>query len=94
MKIMNVSPRFKTKLWRASSFLWLAVAAIATLCLASGETFAAVSSAAASDTDQGGLAEIVVTVNKIEEASSRVGATIQTIDVAGLLRPLDRVSAP
>ena len=59
------------------SIAWFAMSATA---LADGATDEAVSSPEAKRGDIQGLAEIVVTANKVEEASSKVGLTIQTID--------------
>jgi iron complex outermembrane recepter protein len=75
-----MSPRFTAKLYQASSLLCLAGIAIPATGFADDAPVAATSSAKTSDTDSSGLAEIIVTANKIEEASSKVGATIQTID--------------
>ena len=76
--------RFTAKLRHASSLLCLAGIVIPGTGFADDAPVAATSSATTSDTDSGGLAEIVVTANKIEEASSKVGATIQTIDTQAL----------
>jgi iron complex outermembrane recepter protein len=76
--------RFTAKLRHASSLLCLAGIVIPGTGFADDAPVAATSSPTNSDTDSGGLAEIVVTANKIEEASSKVGATIQTIDTQAL----------
>ena len=79
-----MSSRFMAKLCQASSLLCLAWIAIPATAFADAVASAAASSAEAGDTGTQGLAEIVVTANKVEEASSKVGATIQTIDVRAL----------
>jgi len=77
-----MSPRFTAKLYQASSLLCLAWIAIPAAAFADDATPEAVSTTEAKhpDTQGQGLAEIVVTANKVEEASSKVGLTIQTID--------------
>ena len=79
-----MSPRFTAKLYHAGSLLCLAGIVIPATGFADDAPVAATSSTRTSDTDNSGLAEVIVTANKIEEASSRVGATIQTIDVKAL----------
>src|SRR5579864_2044835 len=79
-----MSSRFTAKLRHTSSLLCFAGIVIPGTGFADDAPVAATSSATNSDTDSGGLAEIVVTANKIEEASSKVGATIQTIDTQAL----------
>jgi iron complex outermembrane recepter protein len=76
--------RFTANLWQASSVLCLAGVVIPATSFADDVPAAATSSAETSDTNNSGLAEIIVTANKIEEASSKVGATIQTIGVKAL----------
>jgi iron complex outermembrane recepter protein len=73
--------RFKATLGGASSLLCLTGIVIPATGFADGAPAAATT---AETSDTGGLEEIVVTANKIEEASSKVGATIQTIDVKAL----------
>ena len=76
-----MSPRFTAKLYQASSLLclaWIAIPATAFADDAADAASEAVSTAG--DKQPEGLAEIVVTANKVEEASSKVGLTIQTID--------------
>src|SRR5580658_5880970 len=72
-----MSLRSTAKLYQASGllcFAWIASSATAFADSATPEENA-------SPPAQGqGLAEIVVTANKVEEASSKVGLTIQTID--------------
>ena len=58
----------------------LAGIAIPATAFADAAAPAAAGPAEARDTGTQGLAEIVVTANKVEEASSKVGLTIQTID--------------
>jgi iron complex outermembrane recepter protein len=72
---------FTSKLWRASGLLCLAGIVIPATGFADGAPAAA---ATPETSETGGLEEVVVTANKIEEASSKVGATIQTIDVKAL----------
>src|SRR6266704_4680721 len=79
-----MSSRFRAKLYQTSSLLWLTGIAIPATGFADDELVAATSSMRTSETDNSGLAEIIVTANKIEEVSSKVGATIQTIDVKAL----------
>jgi outer membrane receptor protein involved in Fe transport len=79
-----MSSRFTLKLYHASSLLCLAGIALPATGFADDAPVAAASSARTSDADSGGLEEVVVTANKIEEASSKVGATIQTIDTKAL----------
>jgi outer membrane cobalamin receptor len=67
-----MSSRFTAKLYQAGSLLCLAGIAIPATAFAD--------TAAPAETGTQGLAEIVVTANKVEEASSKVGMTIQTID--------------
>ena len=56
---------------------WITIPATA---FADAAASTAAGPAEARDTGTQGLAEIVVTANKVEEASSKVGLTIQTID--------------
>jgi iron complex outermembrane receptor protein len=79
-----MSSRFTAKLYQASSLLCLAWIALPATAFADAAVSAGAGSANAADTGTEGLAEIVVTANKVEEASSRVGATIQTIDFKAL----------
>src|SRR3984893_2899593 len=74
-----MSPRFTAKLYQASSLLCLAGIAIPATAFAEDASPAAPSSAEATDTGTQGIAEIVVTANKREEESSKVGLTIQAI---------------
>ena len=74
-----MSSRFTAKLYQASSLLCLVWIAIPTTAFADAAVSAAAGSAEAGDTGTQGLAEIVVTANKVEESSSKVGLTIQTI---------------
>jgi iron complex outermembrane recepter protein len=72
-----MSPRLSAKLYGVSGllcFAWIASYATAFADNATPEESASPPSQAQ------GLAEIVVTANKVEEASSKVGLTIQTID--------------
>jgi iron complex outermembrane receptor protein len=76
-----MSARFTAKLYQASSLLWLAWIAIPATAFADAAGNTASEATGATDSNQSqGLAEIVVTANKVEEASSKVGITIQTID--------------
>ena len=75
-----MSSRLTAKLYQASSLLCLAGIAIPATAFADAAASAAAGPAEARDTGTQGLAEIVVTANKVEEASSKVGLTIQTID--------------
>jgi iron complex outermembrane receptor protein len=75
-----MSSRFTAKLYQVSSLLCLAGITIPATAFADPATSAAASPAEVRDTGTQGLAEIVVTANKVEEASSKVGMTIQTID--------------
>jgi iron complex outermembrane receptor protein len=75
-----MSRRFTTTLYQISGLLCLAGVAIPAPTFADDATPEAVSATDVRHTDTLGLAEIVVTANKVEEASSKVGLTIQTID--------------
>src|SRR5579859_5196275 len=70
-----MSPRFKTKLYQASSLLCLAGFAVPTAAFAQDAAAPAASSAGSGN----GIEEIVVTANKREERSSKVGTTLTAI---------------
>jgi outer membrane receptor protein involved in Fe transport len=75
-----MSLRLTKKTFRVGSLLSIAWFAMSATALADGATDESVSSPEVKHTDNQGLAEIVVTANKVEEQSSKVGLTIQTID--------------
>jgi iron complex outermembrane recepter protein len=78
-----MSSRFTAKLYQAGSLLCLAGIAIPATTFAEDASPADPSSAEARDTGTQGIAEIVITANKREEESSKVGLTIQAIgDIA------------
>ena len=68
------------KSFRVGGLLSIAWFAMSATALADGATDETVNSPEVKHSDIQGLAEIVVTANKVEEASSKVGLTIQTID--------------
>ena len=74
-----MSTCFTAKMYQAAGLLCLAGIAIPATAFADDATPEATGSTDSRHTDTQGLAEIVVTANKVEEASSKVGLTIQTI---------------
>ena len=83
-----MSPRFMAGLSQAGTLLCLAGIAIPATAIAADASDDASPPAAnavgASDTDSQGLQEIIVTANKREESSSKVGLTIQAIGATAL----------
>src|ERR1700688_3725364 len=77
---ITMSSLFRAKLYQTGRLLILAGIAIPATAFAEPAASAAAGSAEVRDTGTQGLAEIVVTANKVEEASSKVGMTIQAID--------------
>jgi iron complex outermembrane receptor protein len=75
-----MSPRFTAKLHQAIRLSCLACITIPAAAFADAAGDATSGTDAKPPQQSQGLAEIVVTANKVEEASSKVGITIQTID--------------
>ena len=83
-----MSPRFRARLSQAGTLLCLAGVAIPGTAIAENASEdaspPAANAAGASDTGSQGLQEIIVTANKREESSSKVGVTIQAIGETAL----------